>query len=418
MKPPRLSLQKNIIWNSSGSLVYLVFQWLISYLVVILLGFTDAGIFSLALSISGIAFAFALYGVRGYQVSDIANKYSDESYIFARVVTCVIAVGGVLVYIVAHTYSVYTSLCIFAYLTFKTSEAYVDVYHGIFQKGNRMDFIGKSFILRGTVGNILAIACMALTKNLLLSLGILTFSSWLLVFVYDRKRIIKFYAAPRNASSRKIINLLVECLPLAVYTLLASFFMYIPRISLQDIRGSEALGIYTSIAIPAVIIQVVSGYIFSPLLTVFAEHVNARNFQLFHRLLFKTLGYILLLSLVVIVTGDLFGNFGLSLLFGDKIHPYTYLFLPILFLSSLTALSWFIGLMLTVIRELRGLIVASVISALICLFGSGTFIHSYGINGTSFVLIIALVVQLGLMGTFMAIKLRSLSRAVLHSNLG
>lgn len=406
MKPSKLSLKKNIIWNSSGSFVYLFFQWLITYLVVILLGFKDAGIFALAISVASVAFSFALYGVRGYQVSDISRKYSDKSYIIARIITSLLAIGGSLVYLSLYKYSLYTTLCIVAYLVFKISEAYVDVYHGIIQRGMRMDFIGKSFILRGVISNSLFIGCVILTKNLLLSISVLAISSFVLIFLYDHSKVKLFYEKTDDTSTRKIMNLLIECLPLAIFTFLSILVMSIPRISLENTKGTEILGIYASIAIPAAIIQVLSGYIFSPMLTVFAEHVDQKNFKLFHKLLFKTLAYILVLSIVIIIGGAILGKFGLILLFGEKISKYTYLFLPILYISSLTALSWFIGLMLTVIREFKGLIISSVIAAAICFFGSSIFINHFGINGTSFILILALISQIGIMSVFMAIKLK------------
>lgn len=408
MKPPKLSLRKNIAWNSSGSLVYLFFQWVVTYLVVILLGFENAGIFSLAVSISSVAFAFAIYGVRGYQVSDVTKQYSDKSYIAARIVTSLLAIGGCLIYLTVYEYSLYTTLCIVVYLIFKLSEAYVDVYHGIIQRGMRMDFIGKSFILRGIVSNLLFIGSMILTNNLLLSTSILAISSFVLIFLYDHNKVKIFYEKNEDTSKREILSLLIECLPLAIYSFSSILVMYIPRISLEAIEGTKALGVYASIAIPAVIIQVVSGYIFAPMLTTFAEHVDQKNFNLFHRLLFRTLAYISILSAVVIVGGIIFGKFGLVLLFGEEISDYTYLFLPILFISSLAAISWFIGLMLTVIREFRGLTIASTIAAAICFLGSRPFINIFGMNGASFILILALIVQIGIMTIFMAKKLKSI----------
>lgn len=408
MKTSRLSLKKNIIWNSSGSFIYLFFQWLINYLVTTLLGFENAGIFSLAISVSSIAYAFSIYGVRGYQVSDISRKYSDKSYITARVITCLLSIVGCLIFLLFYGYSTYTTLCIIAYLIFKMSEAYVDVYHGIIQRGMRMDFIGKSFILRGIVSNFLFIGSMILTKNLLLSIAILAASSFILVFIYDRNKVAIFYEKTNDTSFKIILNLLIECLPLAVYTLLSNLVMAIPRINLESIKGSEILGIYASVAIPAAIIQVLSGYIFAPMLTIFAEHIDKRNFNLFNKLLFKTIFLISILSITVIIGGAILGDFGLKLLFGAKINNYVYLFVPILFISSLTAMSWFIGLMLTVIREFKGLIIASVAAVTICFLGSSWAIKMFGINGTSFILLFALSIQIIIMSIFMTIKIKKL----------
>ena len=107
---------------------------------------------------------------------------------------------------------------------------------------------------------------------------------------------------------------------------------------------------------------------------------------------------------------DFIGKFGLILLFGKKIIKYTYLFLPIIYISSLTALSWFIGLMLTVVREFKGLIISSVIAATICFFGSKIFINRFGVNGASYILIPALVLQIVLMGFFYGYEIKGFAR--------
>lgn len=401
----QLSLKKNVIWNSSGSFIYLFFQWLVSYLVVILLGFENAGIFSLAVSIASVAFAASIYGIRGYQVSDVRRKFNDKSYVITRVVTCVMSILGVGIYVALSHYNSYTTTCIFIYLLFKMSEAFVDVYHGIVQRGMRMDFVGMSFIIRGVVSNSLFIITALLTRNLLLSIAVMALSSYILIYLYDYKKVKIFYEEGGKTSPGRIIALLLECLPLAIYTLLSNLLVALPRINLEVMKGTEILGIYASIAIPAAIIQVVAGFVFAPVLTVFADHVDKRNFQLFYKLLFKILIYILILSIGVIIVGVVAGDFGLKLLFGNNISNYTYLFLPVLYISSLTAFSWFIGLMLTVIRDFRGLIISSVVAVSVCLLFSAEFIHSFDINGASFVLITALIVQIAIMSISMWVKL-------------
>lgn len=405
--PERLSLKKNIIWNSSGSFIYLFFQWLVTYLVVILLGFDNAGIFSLAVAIASIAFASSLYGVRGFQVSDIRKKYTDKTYLVTRIVTSSISIIAVILYLTLSHYSLYISLCIIFYLMFKVTEAYVDVYHGIIQKSMRMDYIGKSFILRGIVSNTLFIITAITFRDLLFAIIVMALSSFALIYIYDRKKV-RFFYTKGEASLKSTIQLLIECLPLAIYTLLSNLLMSLPRIDLETIKGTEILGIYASIAIPAAIIQVFAGYIFSPVLTIFAEHVDNRNFKSFRELFIKTSGYIIIFSLIAIIVGILIGDYGLRLLFGEYIAPYTYLFLPILIISSLTALSWFIGLMLTILRDFKGLIIASVLAVFICIFSSSYFIKTFDINGINFILIIALTIQIFIMLTSMVFKIRKL----------
>ena len=91
------------------------------------LGFANAGIFSICLSIGNVVFAFSLYGVRGYQVSDVNNKYNDKTYVISRIMSCLLAFAGALIFLAIWNYNYYTTICIIAYILFKISEAYVDV---------------------------------------------------------------------------------------------------------------------------------------------------------------------------------------------------------------------------------------------------------------------------------------------------
>lgn len=405
----KLSLKANIIWNSAGSFIYLLSQWIIAYLVTFILGFEDAGVFSLAVAIANVAFAFAIYGVRGYQVTDIAHKYTDMTYLSSRVFTSALAMIGSLLYIIFYGRSLYITICVLMYVLFKMSEAFSDVYHGIIQKSMRMDFIGKSFILRGIVTSLTFVITAFITRDLLLATSLMTIASITLVYLYDYKKSKQFSDKSHSLSFKKAFRLTIECWPLATYTFLTSLTMSIPRINLEYMKGSEILGVYASIAIPAAIVQILAGYIFSPMLGIFADHINTKSIKLFYRLFNKTMIYILLLSSVLLIISSLLGDLGLKILFGDKISTYTYLLNPIIIVSSFTAISWFIGLMLTTLREYRGLILATTSSLLLCIISSNYFIDVYGINGTNVVLILSLCVQIVIMSLYMILRIRKLN---------
>lgn len=81
MKNNENVLRSNFIWNSIGNFTYLVCQWLITVIIVRLADYREAGVFSLAMSITNTFYAVASWGIRTYQVSDVDNKYRDNAYI-------------------------------------------------------------------------------------------------------------------------------------------------------------------------------------------------------------------------------------------------------------------------------------------------------------------------------------------------
>ena len=75
MRKEKISIKASVIWNSMGSMVYLISQWLISVLVVRVSGVEVAGNLTLAMSIKNVFYSIAMQGIRNYQVSDTNEKY-------------------------------------------------------------------------------------------------------------------------------------------------------------------------------------------------------------------------------------------------------------------------------------------------------------------------------------------------------
>ena len=92
MEENKLSLKKNMLYNTIGTSIYLGLQWLITILVVRASGYEDAGILSLAMSISNTIYAISSFGMRGYQSSDIKEEFDNYTYVLSRIITCLIGI--------------------------------------------------------------------------------------------------------------------------------------------------------------------------------------------------------------------------------------------------------------------------------------------------------------------------------------
>lgn len=144
-----MSTRKNILWFSFGNIIYLGTQWLITVMVARYSGLNDAGILSLAMSISATFQTIAFFGMRNYQVSDIEGKYSNSLYIQSRFFTCFTALIFCWFFVLFNRYRLNQSIAILLFMCFRLSEAFSDVLHGILQKNNRLDLAGKGFFIKG-----------------------------------------------------------------------------------------------------------------------------------------------------------------------------------------------------------------------------------------------------------------------------
>lgn len=394
MNKKKLSITENMVWNSFGSFLYLFSQWALTVIIVHLSGYGDAGIFSLAMSLTNMFYCIAIYGMRNYQVSDIEDKYSTGVYISSRIITCIVAFLFCLGFILINSYNSKTSLAVIFYMIFKISEAIVDVFHGLDQKLWRMDIIGKSFILRAFITFILFTITLYLSKNLCASIILMAIGAYLGIIVYDIPQSHKLQNFKIEFSFKFVSKLLWECLPLVIYLFLSTSLGTIPRYFLEKFYNNEVLGIYASIATPAVIVQVAASYFFNPFITLFAENYNGHRFKAFVRLFEKCMIVIILLSVIAIIGAKIFGDFGLRLLFGESILQHSYLLVPIIICTILTAIVWFLCTLLTVMREFKGLIIANVLAVLICVILSLVVIPRLSMTGVNIVMIISLGIEI------------------------
>ena len=393
MEESKLSLKKNMLYNTIGTSIYLGLQWLITILVVRTSGYEDAGILSLAMSISNTIYAISSFGMRGYQSSDIEEEFDNYTYILSRIFTCLIGIVLGLMFLIFTSYNIYTKSSIFAYIIFKTSEALVDVFHGAEQKKWRMDIIGISYTIRGIISFIVFIVTLAITKNILLAISFMAISVYLVIFLYDVpkfKEIVKF---KKVINYRKIWKLLIICMPLTIYGFLSNGLQAYPKYLLEKLTSSEILGIYSSVATPVLIIQVASTFIFNPLITLFAELYNKKDSKGFYKLTIKVMIAILCIGIIAIIGSNILGKFALSLLYGEDIVQYSYLLNWVIVTTILTTMVAFINLLLTVIRNFKALLTGNAIALFLVVVFSNYFIPIYGINGVNISLILTLLLE-------------------------
>ncbi|MDD4797445.1 MAG: lipopolysaccharide biosynthesis protein [Eubacteriales bacterium] len=389
----QLSLKKNMMWNSLGTTVYLFCQWLTSVLVVRLVGFTTAGYLSLAMSLSSPFLCIALYGIRNFQVSDLAHTYNDRSYLAARMLTSAVSLAVCGGFLLLQPYNAQQRICVFLYMVYRISEAYVDVYHGICQRAMRMDVIGKSMLVRGVASLMAFVAVLAATGRLEWAILAMAAVCYAVILLYDIPFTHRLGIQPDAGSARQVWGMLGRCLPLVVNAFLSTVIISIPRYYLELYHGSQVLGIYASVATPAVIIQTLAGFLFNPLITVFARHYEAGDRPAFMKLLGKTALAIGALAAAGLLGCALLGSAALGLLFGAEILPYAYLLYAVVLSSCLTAFIWFIGAVLTVIRKQNTLIGANLLGVGICLGLSLALVGRYGMDGVNISILVALAAQ-------------------------
>ena len=383
-----LSLRANTLWNAFGCFFYLGCQWLTTVLVVRLSpDYNNSGMLAFAMAYGTIFASIGLYKIRAFQISDLNNEYSNGEYIGFRFVSIIMGLVLSVLYLPFTASSIGFLYVSITYLVFKSDEVFSDVFYGIYQRQERMDYIGKSQFLRG----ILSINCfaipLAITHNLIVALVVMSLSCICVTFFFDIPHAKLFGSVRPSLEFDKMKSLAATCFLAMLATLCANSIVSLVRQYYGLVYGSESLGIYASVATPAVLIQVAATYLYSPLIGDLAKTRFNKGQEAFSRQFIKV--FILLTFVIVafIIPLSLAGNPILQLVFGKSIAPYTYLFPYVLVATGCMGLLFYISDVLVVVRKIREMLFCDVLALLAALLLAVILTRTIGMNGINFAII-------------------------------
>lgn len=383
-KPRELSLKANVLWNSIGSMFYLGCQWLITVLVVRLSsGFDAAGLLSLAMSVVGIFGTFANYKMGTYQISDIHRENTLAEYLAFRCLTLGLSFLACIAYALV-TCPPHAIMTVALFFVYKGVGLLIDILHGCDQQHRRMDYIGKSFMLQG-VASIAAFAVVFYpTQDLNLAIVAMTVATALVFLLFDMRKTRQFEPIALHLTRKKAFFFLKTSLPAVIAAVAASAIFTIPKQYLSMVGGDAALGIYSSVAAPALIVQMGATYLYGPLLDIFPKHFFDGKMSDFVKLLARTVLSIIAVTIVCWIVLLFIGKPVLVLLFGQGIAEHVYLLYPVLIATSATAFLWFFGDLLIALRDFKANFIGNVVALVAVIPLSVVCVNVWDMNGVSF----------------------------------
>lgn len=207
----------------------------------------------------------------------------------------------------------------------------------------------------------------------------------LIVFAgFDMRKTRTFEPIALHLTRKKAFFFLKTSLPAVIASVAASAIFTIPKQYLALVGGDAALGIYSSVAAPALVVQMGATYLYGPLLDIFPKHFFDGDRKGFLKLLGRTIASILAVTAVCWIVLLFIGEPVLVLLFGEAIAEHVYLLYPVLIATSATAFLWFFGDLLITLRNFRANFIGNVIALVAVIPLSVVCVNIWGMNGVSF----------------------------------
>lgn len=388
-----MKLRKQAIINAGGNTVYLFALWFLTVITTRTLGYEAAGTLTLAMAIGNVIAIFQMYGMRGYQSSDMSFQFSPKDYLNSRCVTVLIGwIGGVLICLIGG-YPKEISAAILLFILTKTSETFSDVLFGNDQRAGHLELNGYSMMIRGILLIVLfatgAVCFRSLNNALILSAaGLLALSLFMDLPLHNR-----LMRTLGNTENHGFTGILKKCSPLLLTAMIAVVVTALPRLGIERYCGVRELGFYGNVSTPALVLTTVIPTILNALLPKYGMAYKDKDYRRLKTIWLKTIIGVAAAGVLCIIGVAIGGKGFLSFVYTDEIIPYVHYLYPVMIVMTVYSITvcnctWLVAVRrnwATTITEFTGLV--------ICLIVLSSLVKNYRIAGAIAVLLITYSVQ-------------------------
>lgn len=389
-----MNLRKQAILYTFGNIIYFIALWLLTVITTQFLGYEAAGALTLAMSIGNVIVNVQLYGVRGFQGSDMSFRYESNEYVWVRVITVFLGliIGASFCFLADYTSKI--SYTIFLFILIKSSEAFSDVLFGNIQRIGRLDLAGYSMCIRGIIIVLLFLVGVYSSQELNKALLIVSISAILLTLFVDlpfHSRLIDSYS---KVSPKAIYGVLEVCFPLFLTAMIPMCIIAFPRIVLERFCGTVMLGLYGNVSTPALLLITVIPTILTALLPTYGSSFVSKDYHSIIVVWRRSVFISIALTVIFLFATWLLADRILVFVYTEQILPYVHYLYFILISMALYALIMCNNTTLVAIRKSQVILTTSILGLLVCLLSSLPLVRIYGIGGAIAVLAVSFGVQL------------------------
>lgn len=385
------SLRKNIGFALYGNLGYTLSQFVMLTCVIHMTSTTTVGQYAYALALTAPVFLLAGLKLRHVQVTDARNENRPGEYVALRLLSSSLA-SAVCLGIALLSLSGEPLLILLAVTAFKAVEAQVDVLYGTFQRNERMDYIARSQVARAVVGASSFAVALWTTRSVPLAVSALTVAT-VAFLVRDTVTLERqgFPCRP-EFSGKRLARLAFVAVPLGVSVSVGSLTTNAPRYFLDAFEGSEALGIFASIAYALVATGLIGGAVAEAASPRLANLYAANDIRRFRGLTLRLAAFGAALGLVGTIAAILIGEPLLRWLFGASYAAESGILVILMIAATIQYTSLAVGAAVYAMRQFRVQVPINFLGLLTAVGAAGVLVKGMGLPGAAWSVVMTQVV--------------------------
>ncbi len=318
-----LSLRKNFSWTFIGNVIYAVCQWGMITVLAKLGSPEHVGQFALGLAVTAPVIMLTNLQLRAIQATDARNEYQFSDYLGLRLFTSVLAILIIAGITFFAGYRGEVALVILAFSLSKSIESISDIYYGLMQQHERMDFVAKSKIYRGILSLVALTTGFMLTGSVFWAVVSMAAVWGIVLVIYDMHSsllLLRSCSSPifPHWNGNTLIKLTWLSLPLGVVTMLVNLNISIPRYFIEYYLGEYELGVFAAMAYLIVVGTTVMQALEQPFAPRWAKYYAVSDEQSFRNLLLRLVGIGAMIGVGGVLVAMFAGREILTLIYGAE----------------------------------------------------------------------------------------------------
>ncbi|MBQ8891797.1 MAG: lipopolysaccharide biosynthesis protein [Bacilli bacterium] len=387
------NLKKSYIWNTLGSgfnsfnsLFYMVIVTRIN-------GVKDAGIFTLSFATASMLYVIATYSGRTYQVTETEKDIDDNEFVFHRLMASFLMILISIAFGLINGYQSYKFIVFILLCLVKCVEAICDVYHGILQKNDRLDVVGKSLFTRSILDVVCFLIVDKLTNNLIFSCLSLIIVDLVVLMFIDIKKSLK-YKRKGKVNYQAVFKIFTLGFFTFGISFIANYLVNAPRYAIDSFMSPEFQTIFGIIVMPASVIMLVNQFIIQPVILLLKNSYNKRDKSAFLKLIYKIIGLTCLTGIGSIILAYFLGMPVLKIMYGLDLKEYLYDLLIVLAGATLYTIASVLSNGLIILRKTKVQLYIYIITSILAFILSSKLVKLFNFNGAIYSYLIIMVTLL------------------------
>jgi O-antigen/teichoic acid export membrane protein len=388
----------NVVCSVLGNIIYAICQWGLLIVLTKTSTPTLVGQFALCLAIANPVVQFFNLNLRAVLTTDVGNRFRFADYLLLRIYGTVLGIFVVAAIAWLSGYRDVMLVLLIAVGIEKSVESTADLFWGLFQKHQRMDYFALSQLLKGPFALLAFGVTVSLTGSLLASVCWMA-GIWIVsIFVFDVPCAARLLGDRTEMSvvggieTKALLQLAWLSLPLGLVTLLLALEANIPRYFLEHFTSPEELGIFSALMFftnAGLIFATAFGQsMLASLSMQYAAH-NLRGFQ-------KSLRRLALGGVIAgfgsVLIAVIFGKSILSIVYSPAYANHTALFNWLMLAGAINILASLLGYVITAMRLFRTTLIGHLITTAVTLAASWMLVRTQGLDGAGWTALVTVAV--------------------------